>query len=109
MSFARRASLEIRRRGATSEAAIPGDGTSELSPVSVVLTPASVSAMVPLMGRLWARFALLTLLVWGGWSATAHAEPVTKFGYIRMADGVKLRYAAVLPDAAGRYPVAMKY
>ncbi|MEA2495189.1 MAG: uncharacterized protein QOJ29_3100 [Thermoleophilaceae bacterium] len=32
-----------------------------------------------------------------------------KTGYITMSDGVKLRYAVELPDAVGRFPVAMKY
>jgi putative CocE/NonD family hydrolase len=48
--------------------------------------------------------------VWAACCGLAHAEPVTKFGYITMSDGVKLRYAAVLPDKSGsRFPVAMKY
>jgi uncharacterized protein len=34
---------------------------------------------------------------------------VQKTGYITMSDGVKLRYAAELPSASGRFPVAMKY
>jgi putative CocE/NonD family hydrolase len=55
------------------------------------------------------RFALLTLLVWTVSCAVAQAAPVTKTGYITMADGVKLRYAAVLPADTGRFPVAMKY
>ena len=55
------------------------------------------------------RFSLITLLIWAVSGAVAQAAPVTKFGYIEMSDGVKLRYAAVLPDKAGRFPVAMKY
>ena len=32
-----------------------------------------------------------------------------KTGYITMSDGVKLRYAVVLPADSGRFPVALKY
>src|SRR4051794_24376057 len=49
--------------------------------------------------------ALLCLVV----CATAQAAPVKKTGYITMSDGVQLRYAAELPDEAGRFPVVMKY
>jgi predicted acyl esterase len=61
------------------------------------------------MSAVLRRFALLTLLIWAGACAAAQAAPVTKFGYVTMSDGVKLRYAAVLPSEAGRFPVAMKY
>ena len=56
-----------------------------------------------------AWLSLLTVLLCAAWSAQAQAAPVTKLGYITMSDGVKLRYAAVLPDEDGRFPVAMKY
>src|SRR4051812_32484919 len=55
------------------------------------------------------RLALLALLRSVVSGAAAQAAPVTKSGYITMSDGVKLRYAAVLPADAGRFPVAMKY
>jgi putative CocE/NonD family hydrolase len=55
------------------------------------------------------RVPVLALLLWAGLAASAQAEPVKHVGYITMADGVKLRYAAVLPSAQGRFPVAMKY
>jgi putative CocE/NonD family hydrolase len=59
--------------------------------------------------RTYRRVALLTLLLSVVWSAQAQAAPVQETGYITMSDGVKLRYAAVLPAADGRFPVAMKY
>jgi putative CocE/NonD family hydrolase len=55
------------------------------------------------------RLALLTALLFVAWCAGAQAAAVKKTGYITMSDGVKLRYAVVLPAAAGRFPVAMKY
>ncbi|HET9023153.1 MAG TPA: CocE/NonD family hydrolase [Burkholderiaceae bacterium] len=55
------------------------------------------------------RLALLTLLLSVPLSAEAQAATVKKTGYITMSDGVKLRYAVHLPDATGRFPVAMKY
>jgi putative CocE/NonD family hydrolase len=55
------------------------------------------------------RLALLTALVFLVWCAAAQAAPVKKTGYITMSDGVQLRYAAELPDEAGRFPVVMKY
>src|SRR3954468_4647393 len=60
-------------------------------------------------GSRFPRAALITLLLCVGWCAQAEAAPVKKTGYITMSDGVKLRYAVELPDAAGRFPVAMKY
>src|SRR3954447_1726781 len=55
------------------------------------------------------RFVLLTVLFCVLWCAGAQAAPVKQTGYITMSDGVKLRYAVELPDATGRFPVAMKY
>src|SRR3954453_20165098 len=55
------------------------------------------------------RFVLLTALFCLVLCAGAQAAPVKQTGYITMSDGVKLRYAVELPDAAGRFPVAMKY
>ncbi|WP_320668701.1 CocE/NonD family hydrolase [Patulibacter defluvii] len=55
------------------------------------------------------RLAALALLWCVAGSAQAQAAPVQRSGYITMADGVQLRYAAVLPSAEGRFPVAMKY
>jgi uncharacterized protein len=55
------------------------------------------------------RIALLTLAVGVACCAQAQAAAVQKTGYITMSDGVKLRYAVELPDAAGRFPVALKY
>src|SRR3954467_6884604 len=60
-------------------------------------------------GSRFPRAALITLLLCVGWCAQAEAAPVKKTGYITMSDGVQLRYAVELPDAAGRFPVAMKY
>jgi putative CocE/NonD family hydrolase len=59
--------------------------------------------------RTYPRVALLTLLLSVVWGAQAQAAPVVKSGYITMSDGVTLRYAAALPAAEGRFPVAMKY
>ena len=55
------------------------------------------------------KLALVVLLLWVAWADQAQAAPVQKSGYITMADGVKLRYTVALPDADGRFPVAMKY
>ena len=55
------------------------------------------------------RSAFLAALLCLVWCAAAQAAPVKQTGYITMSDGVKLRYAAQLPDANGRFPVAMKY
>src|SRR3954452_21752416 len=55
------------------------------------------------------RLALFTTLVCVVWCAGAQAAAVKKTGYITMSDGVQLRYAVELPDAGGRFPVAMKY
>jgi uncharacterized protein len=55
------------------------------------------------------RVGLLAALVCFAWCAAAQAASVKKTGYITMTDGVKLRYAVELPDATGRFPVAMKY
>jgi putative CocE/NonD family hydrolase len=52
---------------------------------------------------------LLTLLLCLAWCAQAQGAAVEKTGYITMSDGVKLRYAAELPAASGRFPVALKY
>jgi putative CocE/NonD family hydrolase len=41
--------------------------------------------------------------------AEAATAPVTTWGYIRMNDGVLLRYTLMRPSALGRYPVAMEY
>jgi putative CocE/NonD family hydrolase len=61
------------------------------------------------MGSRVLRLALLTALACAAWCAPAQAAPVRETGYITMSDGVKLRYAVVLPAASGRFPVAMKY
>src|SRR6478735_6790390 len=55
------------------------------------------------------RFVLLTTLSCLLLCAAAQAAPIKQTGYIPMSDGVQLRYAVELPDAAGRFPVAMKY
>src|SRR4051795_1758885 len=55
------------------------------------------------------RLALVAMSLSVAWCAQAEAAPVKQTGYITMSDGVKLRYAVELPDASGRFPVAMKY
>src|SRR3954453_19621799 len=60
-------------------------------------------------GSRFRRLALLTTLFCVSWCSGAQAAAVKKTGYIPMSDGVQLRYAVELPDAAGRFPVAMKY
>lgn len=57
------------------------------------------------MRRVGLFLAVLSLVC----CASAQADPVKQTGYITMSDGVKLRYAVVLPSATGRFPVAMKY
>jgi len=44
--------------------------------------------------------------------SAAHAtssKPVTSWGYIRMDDGVRLRYTVVRPSARGRFPALLGY
>jgi putative CocE/NonD family hydrolase len=53
--------------------------------------------------------AAATLLLCLAWCAQAQAAPVQRAGYVTMSDGVKLRYAVVLPADSGRFPVALKY
>jgi uncharacterized protein len=42
-------------------------------------------------------------------STGASASPAQKSGYIPMADGTQLAYTVDLPDATGRFPVALVY
>ncbi|MFI6931281.1 CocE/NonD family hydrolase [Streptomyces sp. NPDC050287] len=53
--------------------------------------------------------ATASLLV--GASAAAQASPWAKrtWGYLTTPDGVQLRYSVLLPQATGRFPVALKY
>jgi putative CocE/NonD family hydrolase len=41
--------------------------------------------------------------------AEAAPGPVTTWGYVRMADGVRLRWTLLRPSDRGRYPVAVNY
>src|SRR3954463_6190507 len=61
------------------------------------------------MGVVRGRTLLVAAVAALLWCAQAQAAPVQKAGYLTMSDGVKLRYAAVLPADTGRFPVAMKY
>ncbi len=60
--------------------------------------------------RRTACLAMLSCAVWllAG-SAAASGTPVQKHGYVPMADGTQLAYTVDLPDAAGRFPVALVY
>ena len=60
-------------------------------------------------GSRFLRLGLLALSLCTIWCAQAQAASVQQTGYITMSDGVKLRYAVVLPAATGRFPVALKY
>lgn len=60
-------------------------------------------------GSRFLRLAALAVLSCLAWCVPAQASPVQRTGHITMSDGVQLRYAAVLPAAEGRFPVAMKY
>ena len=64
------------------------------------------------IGRVTRGVGLLILLCafWlSAGSSAAAAATVEKQGYIPMSDGAKLAYTVDLPDAGGRFPVAMVY
>jgi putative CocE/NonD family hydrolase len=60
------------------------------------------------MARCRLLIALSAAWLFAG-GAVATAATVKKQGYIPMADGTQLEYTVDLPDAAGRFPVAMVY
>src|SRR3954447_14806575 len=61
------------------------------------------------LGRVVGGVCLFVVLSAVWLSAGASATTVKKQGYIPMADGTQLEYTVDLPDAAGRFPVAMVY